>query len=85
MKLEYTVKGVTLDVRDIVKIHEFYRKFCIIEYLLEGYSDVVKTEEDARNIAADVLHLMDNHDYLEQEAIITAISKYYNISEKEIG
>lgn len=68
MKIEYEIKGVTLDENDLVKINEYYTAACSAEYLLENYSQV-KTEEQAMRLGFEVRRKMRNHGLTEEEAI----------------
>lgn len=73
LKLEYEVKGVTLDANDIVKIHEYYRSYIIVEFLLENHYSL--SIDEAKKMAADAIHLVDHKDYTESEAIYAIITK----------
>lgn len=70
MKLEYKIKGVTLDEKDILEVHEFYKQYVVAEYIMENYK---ASEETAWLIAADVIHYRDEHGYSEDEAIREAL------------
>lgn len=72
MKIQYEIKGVTLDVYDLIKIHEYYQVACTAEYILDNY-DV--TEEKAMKLAADVREYMDKYNVVEDEAIVAIMSR----------
>jgi hypothetical protein len=66
MKIKYEIKGITLDVWDLVKIHEYYMNACTAEYIIDNY-DV--TEEEAMKLAAIVRHYMNKYSISEEDAI----------------
>lgn len=73
MEIKYEIKGVTLDVCDLVKIHKYYEVACTTEYILENYN---VTEEEASKLAVEIREYMDDRDVTESEAICEVISKY---------
>jgi Mn-dependent DtxR family transcriptional regulator len=64
--LEYEIKGVKLTEKEIVQISEFYKNYSMAEYLYYTYGI---SEEEARNGAAAVLDMIENHGYEEHDAI----------------
>ena len=72
MKLEYEIKGVVLDEKDIINIHEYYKNYSMAEYLVA----VHKVDESKAFVyAAGVLHLIEEHDYEEVDAIKEILKK----------
>lgn len=37
MKFEYIIKGITLNMADMVEIHKYYEAACTAEYLMDNY------------------------------------------------
>ena len=72
MEIKYEIKGITLDVYDLIKIHEYYEAACTAEYLIDNY-DV--TDEDALLLGYKVRRLMDKYDWDEETAIDKVMSK----------
>lgn len=66
MKIEYTIKGITLNEFEMYDIKKFYEAHCTAEYIFENY-DV--TEEKAIELGYEVRRLMDKYDYYEEDAI----------------
>lgn len=67
MKFEYKVKGITLDVNDLIKIHEFYEASCTAEYLVDNYN--IADEDEALTLGYEARWLMYKYDYDEETAI----------------
>ena len=67
MKIEYEIKGITLDVWDLINIHRYYEAACTAEFVMENYE--VSDEDQALQIGYDVRRLMDRYDCSELEAI----------------
>lgn len=68
----FEIKGVTLDMCDMCRVHEQYQIYCTAEYLMENY----KFEEDqALWLASEVRRLMFKYDYDEDYAIDEVFSK----------
>lgn len=67
MEIKYEIKGVTLDVGDLIEIHRYYEAACTAEFVMENYE--VSDEVQALQIGYDVRRLMDKYDYTELEAI----------------
>ena len=67
MEIKYEIKGITLDVGDLVDIHRYYEAACTAEFVMENYE--VSDEDQALQIGYDVRRLMDKYDYSELEAI----------------
>lgn len=66
----FEIKGITLDMCDMNRIHEQYQIFTTAEYLMENHHF---KEKEALKLAADVRRLMDKYDYTENEAISKVI------------
>lgn len=58
MLFKYEVKGVELDIHDMIQISEYYEAACTAEWILENYSDLVKSEEEALQIGYEARELM---------------------------
>lgn len=69
MKIEYKIKGVTLDVHDLVEISNYLAAACTAELLLDDHGDQVTTEEQALTLGYEVRRQMDKYGYCEEEAI----------------
>lgn len=63
---EYEIKGITLDMTDMMLIHKYYEAACTAEYLVERHNI---SEADAFQLGCDVRRYMDKYDYTEEEAI----------------
>lgn len=72
MEIKYEIKGITLDVYDLMRIHEYYQVACTAEYILDNY-DV--TEEEAMKLAADVRRYMDKNNVVEEDAIYEVMNR----------
>ena len=66
MEIKYEIKGITLDVYDLIKIHEYYEVACTAEYLMDNYE---LTEEQAMELGARVRRYMDKNNVTEDIAI----------------
>ena len=66
MEIKYEIKGITLDVYDLIKIHEYYEAACTAEYLMDNYG---LTEEQAMELGAKVRRYMDKNNVTEDIAI----------------
>ena len=67
MTIQYKIKGITLDVCDLVRIHEYYQAACTAEYIMDNYN--ITDEDQAMHIGYMVRELMDDRGYDEEEAI----------------
>lgn len=67
MKIQYEIKGITLDVHDLMELHQYYEAACTAEYLIENYG--IATEDKALKLGYEVRRLMDKYGYLEEDAI----------------
>ena len=68
MKIEYTIKGITLDSTDMARIKEYYEAACTAEYLLDNYEQVT-SETQAMRLGYDVRRIMNKYGYSEEDAI----------------
>ena len=66
MEIKYEIKGITLDVYDLIKIHEYYEAACTAEYLMDNYD---LTEEQAMELGTRVRRYMDKNNVTEDIAI----------------
>ncbi len=66
MKIEYQIKGITLNEYEMRDIKQHYEILCTAEYLMENY-DVA--EDEAIQLGNDVRRLMNNYGSTESEAI----------------
>jgi hypothetical protein len=71
MKMQYEIKGVTLNEFDMQRIKEYYEAHCTAEYLIDNYE---LTEEKAVELGYDVRRLMFKYGYNEEEAIKKVVS-----------
>lgn len=76
MKIQYEIKGVTLDVYELMELHQYYEAACTAEFLMENYD--ITNEEDAMYLGYEVRRLMDKYDYDEETAIDEVMSKEKN-------
>lgn len=72
MEIKYEIKGITLDVHDLINIHEYYEAACTAEYLMDNYD---LTENEAMRLGADVRRYMDKNNVTENIAIDEILSK----------
>ena len=72
MKFEYKIKGITLDVCDLIDIHKYYETACTAEYLMDNYE---LTEDEAMRLGADVRRYMDKNNVTEDVAIDEVMKK----------
>lgn len=79
MKIECTIKGITLNEYDMYGIKKFYEAHCTAEYILENCN---VTEEKAIELGYEVRRLMDKYGYEENEAIYE-VTKKEQISKRE--
>lgn len=70
MKIEYTIKGITLNEYEMYDIKKFYEAHCTAEYILENYN---VTEEQAIELGYEVRRLMDKYGGEEEDAIYEAM------------
>ena len=73
MKIQYEIKGITLDVNDLIDIHNYYEAFCTAEYLMDNYG--IADESEAMQLGYDVRRLMDKYDWDEETAIDEVMRK----------
>lgn len=73
MKIKYEIKGITLDVNDLMELHEYYEAACTAEYLMENYN--ISDESTAMHLGYDVRRLMDKYGYDEEEAVDEVLRK----------
>ena len=66
MKIEYTIKGITLNEFEMYDIKKYFEAHCSAEYILENYN---VTEEKAIELGYEVRRLMGKYDYYEEDAI----------------
>lgn len=79
MKIEYAIKGITLNEYEMYEIKKFYEAHCTAEYILENYK---VTEEEAIELGYEVRRLMDKYGGEEEDAIYEAM-RNRGISERE--
>ena len=73
MTIQYTIKGVTLDVHDLIELHEYYEAACTAEYLMENHD--ISDESTAIHLGYEVRRLMDKYGYDELTAIDEVLRK----------
>ena len=66
MKIEYEIKGITLNEYDMYDIKKYYEAACTAEYLIDNYNI---TEEEAMRLGEEVRRLMDKYGGTEEDAI----------------
>ena len=79
MKIEYTIKGITLNEYEMYDIMKFYEAHCSAEYILGNYN---VTEEQAIKLGYEVRRLMDKYGGDEEDSIYEAMRNLH-ISERE--
>jgi hypothetical protein len=72
MEIKYEIKGITLDVYDLIRIHEYYEAACTAEYLMDNYD---LTEEQAMERGTRVRKYMDKNNVTEDIAIEEIMNK----------
>ena len=82
MKIEYKIKGITLDESELCEIHSYYEIACTAEYLLDNYD---MDEESAIETATEVRRLlMNKYGYDEEDAISEVLAQEDDDEEEEI-
>ena len=66
MEIKYEIKGITLDVYDLINIHEYYQTACTAEYLMDNYE---LTEDEAMELGNKIRRHMDKNNVTEDIAI----------------
>lgn len=74
MKIEYIIKGITLDVNDLMAVTAYYKRACTAEYIFENYPQI-ENEAKAMDLAYEVRRLMDKYNYDEFEAVENILQK----------
>lgn len=69
----FEIKGITLDMCDMQRVHEQYEIYCTAEYLMDNYHF---EEEKALKVASDVRRLMNKYGYEEDGAIHETLQRY---------
>ena len=82
MVIEYTIKGITLSVSDLIDIDRYYEAACTAEYLLENYEQVT-TEEQAMELGYEVRRKMDKYGYSEEDAIDEVLAEHASEDEDD--
>lgn len=73
MEIKYEIKGITLDVNNLMELHHYYEAACTAEYLMENHG--ISDESKAMNLGYEVRRLMDKYGYDEEEAINEVLRK----------
>ena len=71
MKIEYKIKGITLDESDLSQICEYYRIASVAQYISDAYGC---SDNRAISLANKVRKLMDKYGLSEDQAIGEVIS-----------
>ena len=71
---EYEIKGIKLDVEDMIRIHNYYEAACTAEYVMYNYG--INSDEEALKIGYNVRGLMDKYGYTENEALDEFMADY---------
>ena len=66
MKIEYEIKGITLNEYDMYDIKEFYEAHCTAEYIADNY-DV--TDDEAVKLGYEVRRIMNKYGGEEDDVI----------------
>jgi hypothetical protein len=75
------IKGITLDMCDMCRVHQQYQIYCTAEYLMENYNF---DEDMALDLATEVRRLMFKYDVDEDYAIAEVFrNEGINIDEDE--
>lgn len=82
MVIEYTIKGITLSVSDLIDIHRYYEAACTAECLLENCEQVT-TEEQAMKLGYEVRRKMDKYGYSEEDAIDEVLREHTSEDEDD--
>lgn len=80
MEIKYEIKGVTLDVYDMIEIKNYYQTATIAEVLFENYE--LPDEDAAMQLGEIVRERMDEDGITEDEAILDIIAEH-NIERRE--
>jgi hypothetical protein len=67
MEIKYEIKGITLNVNDLMELHHYYEAACTAEYLMENY-DIID-ENEAMRLGYKVRRFMDKFGGDEEYAI----------------
>ena len=73
MKIEYIIKGVTLNEYEMYDIKKYYEAACTAEYIMENYD--ITDEDEALKLGYEVRRLMDKYGSDEEEAIKQVMSE----------
>ena len=60
MSMKYKINGVVLDIHDLIEVSEYYEAACTADWVLETYSDLVSSEEEALSIGYEVRRKMND-------------------------
>ena len=71
MKIQYEIKGITLDALDLMELYEYYEAACTAEFLMDSYD--ISDESTAMHLGYEVRRLMDKYGYDEEDAISIAL------------
>ena len=72
----YNIKGVELDINDMMAVKDHYRRAMVQEYVFQNAKDDISTE-DALTIADKAIEIMEYSHYCEDDAI--------NIAREQLG
>ena len=73
MDIKYEIKGITLNMYDLIEIHKYYEAACTAEYLMDNYD--IAEELEALELGYEVRELIDRYGYDEEEASEKVMSK----------
>ena len=73
MKFQYEIKGITLDVYDLINIHNYYEAACTAEYLMDNYE--ITDEYKALRFGYEIRRFMDKYGLDEETAIYEVMRK----------
>ena len=73
MKIQYEIKGITLNEYELIEIHKYYQAARTAEYIMDNYD--ITDEDGAMQLGYEVRELMDKYEYDEDEAIEHIVSE----------
>ena len=73
MEIKYEIKGITLNVYELIDINHYYEAACTAEYLMDNYD--ITDENEAMRLGYEVRRLMFKYDYDELTAIDEVLAK----------
>ena len=72
MKIEYTIRGITLSEQELTQIHSYYEAACTAEYLMDNF-ECVDNEQLAMSLAYKVRERMSKYHQSEEDAAFDVV------------